>query len=135
MVSDKEIEVLKQIVGLTVEYPKELFVTIQQLESVLDNLQFEKDRADKAEKKTKDLLRERDCRSGTEKCHIAEELGFPCYRRLHHALEAERDKIVKLQKIIDEVHSCAIGVIISSDEDMMQNIDRIVEITTPKYER
>lgn len=37
----------------------------------------------------------------------------------------------RLLDIIDEVHSWAVCACISTPEDMMQNIPRIVEITTP----
>jgi len=40
----------------------------------------------------------------------------------------------RLRAIISEVHSWAGCASIATPEDMMQNIDRIIEITNPDYE-
>jgi len=41
--------------------------------------------------------------------------------------------IDKHRAIIDEVHNLAVCASITTPEDMMQNIQRILEITDPKY--
>lgn len=46
-------------------------------------------------------------------------------------LVSARKRIYDLEKIIEEVNSWAVCSCITTAEDMMQNIQRIVEITTP----
>ena len=43
-------------------------------------------------------------------------------------------RIYDLEKVIEEVHSWAVCGCITTADDMMQNIPRIVEITTPNEE-